>query len=267
MDFVLVLKAIFLGLIESATEFIPVSSTAHLLLISDLINFDAISGHMFEVVIQVGAIMAICCYYRKKIFGILINIKGKSEQKFILNLFLAFLPAAVLGLLLHPFIKMYLFSTSVIAIALIVGGIIMLIVDGNKKIQGKAIITDISDVSPRIALGIGLCQSLAMIAGVSRSGATIIGAMTFGLTRLAAAQFSFFLAIPTISAAGFYDFYKNVHHIDFQQIGLIFVGLVTSFLGSLLVIHWFMKYISSHDFRVFAIYRIVIGILILLFFV
>ena len=214
MDFILVLKAIFLGLVESATEFIPVSSTAHLLLFSDLINFDAISGHMFEVVIQVGAILAICCYYRRRIFGVVLNIKEKSEQKFVLNLFLAFLPAAVLGLFLHPFIKMYFFSTVVIAIALIIGGVIMLIVDGNKKIQGKATINDISEVTPKIALGIGLCQCLAMIAGVSRSGATIIGAMTLGLTRVAAAQFSFFLAIPTIGAAGFYDFYKNVDHIN-----------------------------------------------------
>ncbi len=265
-DFIDILKAVFLGLIEGLTEFIPVSSTAHLLIASKIINFQSISNNIFEVVIQLGAILAICVLYRKKIFDLIFKIKERSQQKFILNVTLAFLPAAVIGVAIHDLIKTYLFSSSVIAIALIVGGILMIIIDRNPKEQNSKI-TDLDEITPKTAFFIGLFQCIAMIPGTSRSGATIIGGLLLGLGRKTATEFSFFLAIPTIAGASVYDFFKNSSELTSSNLYLILIGLVVSFLSALFVIKWFINFVSKHSFVSFGIYRIIIGILVLLFIV
>jgi undecaprenyl-diphosphatase len=255
-------KAIFLGIIEGLTEFIPVSSTAHLLISSYLIDFQTIKNGLFEIVIQVGAILAICVIYRTKIFSVVFNLKQKPQQKFTLNLILAFLPAAILGVLFHKIIKEFLFSNLVIAISLIIGGVIIIIVEAlPQKIKTKSV----EEIKPLNALKIGLFQSLAMIPGVSRSGATIIGGLLLGMNRKTATEFSFFLAIPTIAAASFYDLFKNYSDLSSSNLELILVGLISAFLSAILVIKWFINFVSKNNFFIFAIYRIIIGILILLF--
>ena len=255
-------KAVFLGIIEGLTEFIPVSSTAHLLISSYLIDFQTIKNGLFEIVIQFGAILAICAIYRQKIVSIIVNLNKKSEQKFVLNLILAFLPAAILGLLLHGFIKQFLFSNLVIGLALIFGGIIMIFIEKHPK---EPKFKDIKDIQPITALKIGFFQVLAMIPGVSRSGATIIGALLIGVSRKTATEFSFFLAIPTIAAASFYDLFKNYSDLTSENIELIVAGLLSAFFSAILVIRWFIDFVSKHNFISFGVYRILIGILILIF--
>jgi undecaprenyl-diphosphatase len=269
LDFI---KAAILGVVEGLTEFLPVSSTAHLLLTSQIIDFTAIQNNLFEIVIQFGAILAICVLYYRKIFNIAFTIKQKSSQKFILNLFLAFLPSAFIGLILHDFIKKVLFSNLVISIALIVGGIIMIIIDKkrgaiNKQTSDEQDIIDdgkITNISSKQAILIGFFQSIAIIPGTSRSGATIIGGLMAGLNRKMAAEFSFFLAIPTIFAASIYDLYKNFDSLNIENMQLILVGLITSFFSAILVIKWFIAFVSKNSFVSFGIYRIVIGLIILL---
>jgi len=256
-----ILKSIILGIIEGLTEFIPVSSTAHLLISSYLIDFNTIQNDLFEIVIQLGAILAICVVYKEKILNTVINIKDKKSQKFSLNLIISFLPAAILGLLFHDFIKKMFFSNYSIAIALILGGLAMLIFD-KKDENLKS--TNIDEVTPKQALLIGIFQALAMIPGTSRSGSTIIGGLISGLNRKTATEFSFFLAIPTIAAATFYDLFKNLDGLNYDHIQLILIGLVSSFLSALIVIKWFISFVSKNSFFVFAIYRIIIGIIILL---
>lgn len=259
-------QAAFLGIIEGLTEFIPVSSTAHLLLLSHIINFQSIKNNLFEIVIQFGAILAICVIYRQRIFEVIIDLKKKKQQKFILNLILAFLPAAIIGVLFHSLIKKFLFSNLIIAIALIIGGLIMILVDNKPKtLRFRLKTDDIDRITPFKAFAIGVVQCFAMIPGVSRSGATIIGGMAFGLDRKTAAEFSFFLAIPTIMAASCYDLIKNIHHITTHNIELLLIGTLFAFLSAMLVITWFIKYVSKNNFVLFGIYRIIIGVLILIF--
>ena len=255
-------KAIFLGIVEGLTEFIPVSSTAHLLISSYLIDFQTIKNSLFEIVIQFGAILAICVIYRQKIFSVIFNLKQKSEQKFAINLALAFLPAAFLGALLHGFIKQFLFSNFVIALTLIIGGVLMILIERKPR---EAKVFELENIKPKTAFQIGLFQSLAMIPGVSRSGSTIIGALLLGLNRKAATEFSFFLAIPTIAAASLYDLLKNSSELTGANIELIIVGLLAAFFSAILVIKWFINFVSKHSFIPFGIYRIVLGILILFF--
>lgn len=262
LNFIDLFKAVFLGIVEGLTEFIPVSSTAHLLISSYLIDFQTIKNAVFEIVIQFGAILAICVIYRQKIFNVICNLQKKNQQQFTLNLILAFLPAAIIGGLFHGFIKEYLFSNLVIAIALIFGGIVMIIIDRKPK---KSSIEEVDNIKPLSAFYIGLFQCIAMIPGVSRSGATIIGGLLFGLNRKVATEFSFFLAIPTIAAASFYDLYKNSSELTGSNIEIILVGLLASFFSAILVIKWFIGFVSKHNFVPFGIYRIIVGILILLF--
>jgi len=262
LNFVDLTKAIFLGIVEGLTEFIPVSSTAHLLISSYLIDFQSIKNNLFEIVIQFGAILAICVIYRQKIFSVILELKQKSQQKFVLNLILAFLPAAVFGALLHGFIKQFLFSNLVIAITLILGGIVMIVIDRKPR---KSNVEDVDSIKPISAFYIGLFQCLAMIPGVSRSGATIIGGLLLGLNRKAATEFSFFLAIPTIAAASLYDLIKNSSELTGANVEIILVGLLASFLSAILVIKWFIGFVSKNNFVPFGVYRIVVGILILLF--
>jgi len=257
-------KAALLGIVEGLTEFIPVSSTAHLLLTSQLVDFTTIKNNLFEIVIQLGAILAICVIYRSKIFDLLIHFKEKSQQKFILNLALAFLPAALIGLAFHGLIKASLFNNLTIALALIFGGIVMILVERKPR---SSTVEELENITPLTAFYVGLFQCLAMIPGVSRSGATIIGGLILGLNRKIAAEFSFFLAIPTITAASIYDLYKSSIDLTNTDLEIIFVGLLASFLSALFVVKWFINFVSKNNFVPFGFYRIVVGILVLIFLV
>ena len=257
-----IIKAIISGVVEGLTEFIPVSSTAHLLLFSWVVDFNSIKNNLFEIVIQFGAILAVCAIYHSRILKIFREYRKKSEQKFVLNLILAFLPAAVFGAVFHDVIKRILFSPLTIAFALIFGGIIMIFIE-RKKMSSH--IFDIEKITPRRALQIGFFQAVAMIPGVSRSGATIIGGLLLGLNRKTAAEFSFFLAIPTIGAASVYDLYKNFEQLTFDNFTIICAGFLSAFIASILVIKWFIGYVSKNSFVPFAIYRIVLGGVILFF--
>jgi len=256
-------KAIFLGIVEGLTEFIPVSSTAHLLLSSYLIDFNSIENNVLEIVIQFGAILAIAVIYWRKIFDVVINFKEKSQQKFILNIILAFIPAAIIGGIFHSAIKAVFFSNYTIGVALIIGGFIMIMVE--KKKHRIVTTNDLDEIKPLNAFYIGLFQCIAMIPGVSRSGATIIGGILLGFNRKTATEFSFFLAIPTIAAASFYDLYKNAANLTFNNMELILVGLLASFFSAILVVKWFLNFVSKYNFIGFGIYRIIVGILVLLF--
>ncbi len=262
LNLVDVIKAIISGALEGLTEFIPVSSTAHLLLFSWLIDFNSIKNNLFEIVIQFGAILAVCVVYRQKIFVILSDLKARNSQKFISNLILAFLPAAFIGAAFHDVIKQVFFSAISIACALIIGGIIMIIVDSKKRTH---LTSDVDKINFKQALAIGFFQCLAMVPGVSRSGATIIGGMLVKLNRHAAAEFSFFLSIPTIAAASFYDLYKNYADLTSANFVIIFIGFLSAFISALIVIKWFIAYVSKHNFIPFAIYRIILGCVILFF--
>lgn len=262
MDISLILKAILLGIVEGLTEFIPVSSTAHLLIFSHLIEFDSVSNNVFEIAIQIGAILAICLVYRQKITETVIHPNSQKSRKFILNLTLAFLPSVVLGGIFHGVIKNYLFSNIAIALALIIGGIIMIIIDNHKR---HFKITNIDNISYRLAVIMGFCQCLAMIPGVSRSGATILGALLLGIDRKSATEFSFFLAIPTISAACCYDILKNFDSLTIVDFELILIGTISSFISAILVIKWFIKFVSKNSFVGFGVYRIALGALLLVF--
>jgi len=271
-----IFKAAFLGVIEGLTEFIPVSSTAHLLISSYLLDFNSIQNDLFEIVIQLGAILAIVAVYRKKIFDVVVNFRQKSQQHFIVNIILAFLPAAIIGGIFHGAIKRIFFTNFTIAVALIVGGILIILIErkngkmdpvirrgGNSSLQVEK--EEVENIKPLTAFYIGLFQCIAMIPGVSRSGATIIGGILLGLNRKTAAEFSFFLAIPTIAAASFYDLYKNYSALTFENLELILIGLLASFFSALLVIKWFIGFVSKNNFTIFGIYRVVIGVVIILF--
>ena len=255
-------KAILLGIIEGLTEFIPVSSTAHLIIFSQILNFDSIKNNVFEIAIQIGGISAITVIYFKKLNNILLKFYEKNNQKFVDNLALAFVPAVAIGLLAHDFIKKYLFSNLIIAFSLIIGGVVIILVE---RFHQKFTVKNIENIEKPTALAIGFCQCLAMIPGVSRSGATIMGAMLFGVERKVATEFSFFLAIPTIGSACLYDIYKNFSTLSFDDFELILVGVISSFISSLIVIKWLLKFIGTHSFAGFGYYRIAIGILILFF--
>jgi len=257
-------KAMIMGLIEGITEFIPVSSTAHLLIASYLINFNSIKNQLFEIVIQFGAILAITIVYRHKIFDIIKNIRSNStNQKFLLNIIIAFLPAILFGALFHKFIKLYFFNPLVIGLSMLIGGFIILIVEKfyQKNISQNK---EMKEINIKSSLLIGLFQCLAMIPGVSRSGATIIGAMFLGVSRAKATEFSFFLAIPTIFSASIFDLYKNYQGLTLENIELIIFGSVIAFLSSLIVIKWLISFVAKNNFLIFATYRIIIGALILL---
>lgn len=259
------LQAVLMGIVEGITEFLPISSTGHLILFSDMIGFKDTSGHAFEVVIQLGAILAICWLYFSKLFEVLQGIfkRDKASWRFAVSILLAFLPSAILGVLLHDFIKNVLFSPFIVAIALIVGGIAILAVEYSKPV---AKVENVDDLSPVLSLKIGIIQCLSLIPGVSRSGATIIGALLMGVGRKAAAEFSFFLAIPTMMGAAAYDLYKNVDKLSGDDLSLILIGFVTSFIVALLVVRWFIGFIAKHGFSLFAWYRIGLGVIVLLFY-
>ena len=251
-----------LGLLEGLTEFIPVSSTGHILLAGHFLGFDS-PGRAFEVLIQLGAIMAILGVYAGRLVQIFRAAPHDPvARRFILSVLLAFLPAVVVGVLAHDFIKTVLFETPMlIAIMLIVGGVILLFVD---RYAPPPTVTEVEDIPPRTAFTIGLVQCLAMIPGVSRSGSTIVGAMLMGVGKRAAAEFSFFLSMPTMAGAFAYDLMKNRDILDAQAMGNIVVGFVCAFIAALIVVKWLLNYVSKHGYALFAWWRIIVGTLALL---
>jgi len=262
MDLILTIKTIILGIVEGLTEFLPVSSTGHLILVGDLLNFNDDKGKLFEIVIQVGAILAVCWEYRSKIAAVIIGLPSqKSAQKFAFNLMIAFMPLASLGLLFGKYIKAVLFKPIPVALAFIVGAFVII---WAEKREHKTRIHEVEDLSPLDALKLGIAQAFALIPGTSRSGATIIGGLLFGLSRKAATEFSFFLAIPTLIVASIYDLYKHRDLLDLATDAPYFAaGLVAAFLSALLAIKALLRYISHHDFIIFAWYRIVFGLLVI----
>ena len=262
MDLILLLKALILGVVEGLTEFLPVSSTGHLILMSDLLDFNDERGKVFTIAIQLGAILAVCWEYHSKITEVIRGIgSNPAANRFVINLLIAFLPAAIMGLLFIKMIKFYLFHPVPVAMALIIGGVLILWAERRKHVIE---VEQVDDMDWKHALKVGLAQCLALIPGTSRSGATIIGGLFFGLSRKAATEFSFFLAIPIMFAATFYDVYKHREFLQWDDLGLFAVGFVSAFLSALLAVRGLLRFISQHDFSVFAWYRIVFGIIILL---
>lgn len=257
-----IFKAIISGLIEGLTEFIPVSSTAHLLIFSWLVDFNSIKNHLFEIVIQFGAILAVCVVYRRKLFSIFAHSRRQDSLNFSKNIILSFMPAAIIGMLLHDVIKTVLFSPIIVALALIIGGLAMIIIDSKER---KHEISGVDNITNKQALILGFCQSLAIIPGISRSGATIIGGILLKLSRKTATEFSFFMSIPIIAAAGFYDLYKNFSELSANNLHIIFIGFLSAFISAIMVIRWFISYVSKNDFVAFGIYRIMLGCIILFF--
>lgn len=257
-------KGLVLGLVEGITEFIPVSSTGHLILAGDLLGFDDDRAKVFEVFIQLGAILAVVWLYRERLLGVVRDLPHRHEaRRFSLNLIAAFMPAAIIGLLAHHTIKHYLFNPVSVAAALVVGGVAILLIE---RMNHSTHVKSTDDVTMRQAVGIGLAQCLAMFPGVSRSGATIMGGLVIGLERSVAAEFSFFLAIPTMFAATGYDLLKSVKFLSMQDLPLFAVGFITAFFSALVVIKAFIGFISRHNFSSFAYYRIVFGLAILGFY-
>lgn len=256
------LGPLILGIVEGLTEFIPVSSTGHLILAQKLIGYDGPASDVLDVVIQVGAILAICWVYRARLWHVLITLPSDpASRRFALDVLIAFLPAAVVGALAHDFIKRALFSPIVVAVSLIVGGIAILLIE--RFLARKPHVSALDQVSPRLALGVGVFQLLAMIPGVSRSGATIMGALALGMNRKTAAEFSFFLAIPTMFGAAAYDLYKSPAPLTGDSVAAIAVGLIVSFIVAIVVVKWLIRFVSRHGFSVFAWYRIVAGLAVL----
>jgi undecaprenyl-diphosphatase len=261
LDPILLLKALILGLVEGFTEFLPISSTGHLILAGDLLDFNDERGKLFEIVIQSGAILAVCWEYRTKIISVISGLaRERAAQRFTLNLFVAFLPLAVLGLLFGKAIKAHLFNPIAVATTFIVGGFIIL---WAEKREHRIRFETVDELGLVDAFKLGLCQALALIPGTSRSGATIIGGLFLGLSRKAATEFSFFLAIPTLSAATVYQLYKERHLLSVDDIGMWVVGFVAAFVSAFLCVRWLLRYISSHDFTIFAWYRIAFGLIVL----
>ena len=261
MDLVLLLKALVLGLVEGATEFLPVSSTGHLILVGDLLDFNDERGKLFEIVIQSGAMLAVCWEYRLKICQVFVGLpSARAAQRFALNVLIAFLPLAIIGLLFGKVIKAYLFNAPVVATAFIVGGLIILWAERRQHVIR---VESVDDLSASDALKLGLAQALALIPGTSRSGATIIGGLFFGLSRRAATEFSFFLAIPTLIGAGVYQGYKERALLSFDDLGMWFVGFAAAFVSAFWAVRGLLRYISTHDFTIFAWYRIAFGVVVL----
>ncbi|MBP6653078.1 MAG: undecaprenyl-diphosphate phosphatase [Xylophilus sp.] len=262
MDIELLVKAAIMGVVEGLTEFLPISSTGHLILAGSLLGFDDAKAKVFDIAIQTGAILAVIIVYWQKIRATLVALPTERQaQKFALNVLIGFLPAVVLGLLFGKMIKEHLFTPTVVATTFILGGFVILWAE--RRPQSAARIHSVDDMSALDALKVGLVQCMAMIPGTSRSGATIIGGMLLGLSRKAATDFSFFLAIPTLIGAGVYSLYKERALLSMADLPMFAVGLFFSFISAWLCVRWLLRYISTHDFVPFAWYRIAFGIAVL----
>lgn len=266
MDPVLALKAIIMGIVEGLTEFLPISSTGHLILAGSLLDFTGPKVKVFEIAIQTGAMLAVVWEYRVRIAAVLNGLfSERRSQKFALNITVAFLPAALLGLVFAKAIKEKLFAPVPVAIAFIVGGFIILWVERQNRNRVVAErVQSVDDMTVMDALKVGCAQAFALIPGTSRSGASIIGGMMFGLSRKTATEFSFFLAIPTLMGATVYSVYKDRALLSLSDIPLFGLGGLAAFVSAFLCVRWLLRYISTHDFTFFAYYRIVFGLFILL---
>ena len=266
MDITLLVKAAIMGIVEGLTEFLPISSTGHLILAGALLGFDDEKAKVFDIAIQTGAIFAVILVYWQKIRSTLVALPtDKQAQQFALNVLIAFIPAVILGLLFGNAIKANLFTPTVVATTFIIGGFIILWAEArHKNNPGATRVHDVDSMTTGDAIKVGLVQCLAMIPGTSRSGATIIGGMLLGLSRKAATDFSFFLAMPTLIGAGAYSLYKERALLSVADVPMFAVGLVFAFLSAWLCIHWLLRYIATHSFVPFAWYRIGFGILVLL---
>lgn len=261
MELLLLIKALVMGIVEGLTEFLPISSTGHLIVLGDLLRFNSDKGKVFEIVIQSGAMLAIIWEYRKRFFQAGTNLlRNAVARRFYLNLFVAFLPAAVLGLLFSKLIKAHLFKPIPVAVAFIVGALLILWIERRHR---QPRVESVDEMSMMDALKVGCAQCLALFPGMSRSGATIIGGMAFGLSRRSATEFSFFLAVPTLLAAGGYDLLKNRALLDIHDVPMFGVGFLAALVSAFLCVRWLLRYISTHDFTAFAWYRIAFGLLVL----
>ena len=262
MDVVLLVKAAIMGVVEGLTEFLPISSTGHLILAGSLLGFDDAKAKVFDIAIQTGAIFAVILVYWNKIRDTVVALPThRQAQRLALNVLIGFIPAVVLGLLFGKVIKAHLFTPVVVASTFIIGGFIILWAERRSPAATR--VQSVDDMSPLDALKVGLVQCLAMVPGTSRSGSTIIGGMLLGLSRKAATDFSFFLAIPTLIGAGVYSLYKERALLSWADLPMFVTGLVFSFLSAWLCVRWLLRYISSHSFVPFAYYRIVFGVIVL----
>ena len=273
MDWTVALKAALMGIVEGLTEFLPISSTGHLILAGSLLDFTGETVKVFEIAIQTGAMLAVIWEYRQRLAATVTGLATEpAARRFALNVLVAFIPAAVLGLLLGKIVKAHLFHPVPVALAFIVGGLIILWVErrhrgqfGERDLEGtrRARVETVDQMSGLDALKVGLVQCLALIPGTSRSGATIIGSMLFGFSRKCATEFSFFLGIPTLMGAGAYSVWKQRELLQWSDLPMFAVGTVFAFFSAWLCIRWLIRYVSTHDFTVFAWYRIVFGLVVL----
>ena len=259
--------ALILGAVEGLTEFLPISSTGHLILVSDLLGTNDEKGKVFDIVIQLGAILAVCWEFRVRIGQAFSGLsRDPVQQRFAANLFVAFLPAALVGLAFQRVIKQYLFNPTSVAIALIAGAVVIFAVEAWYKRRGPARVMSVYDMTWKDALAVGIAQCFSLIPGTSRSGATIMGGMLFGLSRAVATEFSFFLAIPIMFAAFGYEMFKARHELSTGDLGHIAIGFVVSFIFALIAVKALIRYVMRHDFNAFAWYRIALGIAVLMYF-
>lgn len=259
----LLIQAIILGVIEGLTEFLPISSTGHLIIVGDLLDFTDERANTFKIFIQLGAILGVMWFYRHKVTGVMLTLDQPSSRRFVLNILIAFAPAALVGFLLHEAIKTYLFNPITVACALIVGGILILVIEHFRR---PPRVETLEALTPLDAFKVGLGQMFALFPGVSRAGATIMGGLVTGLSRTTATEFSFFLAMPTMVAATLYDLYKGRAYLNIEDVGLFTVGFGTAFVTALIVVRVFLAYVGRHSFTVFAWYRIGFGLLVLAYF-
>jgi undecaprenyl-diphosphatase len=253
--------ALILGIVEGLTEFLPISSTGHLILAGGLLGFNDERGKLFEIVIQSGAILAVCWEYRARIVSTFAGLgRDRVANRLVLNLAIAFVPLAVLGLAFQKAIKAHLFAPVPVASAFIVGAFVILWAERRTH---TVRVETVDDIGPLDAIKLGFAQALALIPGTSRSGATIIGGLLFGLSRKAATEFSFFLAVPTLGAATVYELYKERALLSTHDLGMWVVGFVTAFVSAFFCVRWLLRYIASHDFTAFAWYRIAFGLVVL----
>jgi undecaprenyl-diphosphatase len=261
----LLVKAAILGIVEGLTEFLPISSTGHLILTASLLGWTDDKAKLFEIAIQTGAILAVVFYYRERLTTVVAGLTSSATaRRFVLNVAVAFLPAAVLGVVFGKLIKRVLFKPVPVALAFIIGAFIIMFVEYRQRGRSEpARVQDVDSLTTVDALKLGLAQALALIPGTSRSGATIIGGMLLGLSRKAATEFSFFLAIPTLFGAAAYDTYKYRALLDASDLPLFAVGLITAFVSALICVRWLIHFVASHDFIPFAWYRIGFGVLVL----
>jgi undecaprenyl-diphosphatase len=266
MDTVLLIKVIIMGIVEGLTEFLPISSTGHLILAGSLLNFTGEKVKVFEIVIQAGAMLAVCWEYRRRIIDVIRNFSSDvAARRFVANLLVAFLPAVILGLMFGKFIKAHLFAPVPVALAFIIGAFVILIVERRNRFNEDSLrIHSVDEMTMLDAFKVGCAQCFALIPGTSRSGASIIGGMVFGLSRQAATEFSFFLAIPTLFGATIYSLYKERALLSVADLPMFGVGALAAFISAFFCVRWLLRYISSHDFMIFVWYRIVFGVLILI---